>query len=278
MTKANHYKAAAELEREALHRGLLSFMEPRSASRLENRLAWASQVTYTREPRTPKIQRPRCGAKTRRGPPCRARAVSGATRCRMHGGLSTGARTEAGRAAIAESNRRRAVLRDLAELAGDVAEDRRRQWAAAIVVLSRDYPERNHDGDVRGAVLAAGVSVRTIHRWRLHPGFREAERRANARQFRCWRDARRREAREESMYTLDTPLPDFDLDKLPAVEDLLDFEIPELDDLKLPDLEFSAEDLDALLADVELHLAELPTLDLEKLLEGLELPDVEDLA
>lgn len=80
------------------------------------------------------------------------------------------------------------------------------------------------------------------------------------------------------MYTLDNPLPDFDLDALPAVEDLLDFEIPELEDLKLPDLEFSAEDLDALLADVELHLAELPTLDLEELLEGLELPDVEDLA
>ena len=29
---------------------------------------------------------PRCGAKTRRGTPCQAPAVSGKTRCRMHGG------------------------------------------------------------------------------------------------------------------------------------------------------------------------------------------------
>jgi glucans biosynthesis protein len=29
---------------------------------------------------------PRCGAKTRKGPPCRAPAVAGKARCRMHGG------------------------------------------------------------------------------------------------------------------------------------------------------------------------------------------------
>ena len=29
---------------------------------------------------------PRCGAKTRRGTPCQAPAVSGKMRCRMHGG------------------------------------------------------------------------------------------------------------------------------------------------------------------------------------------------
>ncbi|MFC5081786.1 HGGxSTG domain-containing protein [Microvirga arabica] len=29
---------------------------------------------------------PRCGAKTRSGSPCRSPAVSGRTRCRMHGG------------------------------------------------------------------------------------------------------------------------------------------------------------------------------------------------
>jgi len=31
-------------------------------------------------------QSPRCGARTRRGTPCQAPAVSGKKRCRMHGG------------------------------------------------------------------------------------------------------------------------------------------------------------------------------------------------
>ncbi len=38
---------------------------------------------------------PRCGAKTRRGTACRAPAMPNG-RCRMHGGGSTGPRTEAG--------------------------------------------------------------------------------------------------------------------------------------------------------------------------------------
>lgn len=61
----------------------------------------------------PKAERPYCGARTRKGTPCQARAVIGMRRCRLHGGYSTGPNTEAGRAAIAASNRRRAVLREL---------------------------------------------------------------------------------------------------------------------------------------------------------------------
>lgn len=34
----------------------------------------------------PMLAAPRCGAKTRWGPPCRAPAVAGRRRCRMHGG------------------------------------------------------------------------------------------------------------------------------------------------------------------------------------------------
>ena len=34
----------------------------------------------------PMTSSPRCGAKTRRGTPCQAPAVSGKMRCRMHGG------------------------------------------------------------------------------------------------------------------------------------------------------------------------------------------------
>ena len=53
----------------------------------------------------------RCGAKTRDGLTCWGIRVAGRRRCRMHGGRSTGPKTDAGRAAIAESNRRRAELR-----------------------------------------------------------------------------------------------------------------------------------------------------------------------
>lgn len=57
----------------------------------------------------PKSQRPLCGALTRMGTPCKAHSVNWWNRrCRMHGGLSTGPKTPEGRAAIAESNRRRA--------------------------------------------------------------------------------------------------------------------------------------------------------------------------
>jgi hypothetical protein len=40
---------------------------------------------------------PRCGARNRRGAPCECPALRGRRRCRLHGGLSTGARTPAGR-------------------------------------------------------------------------------------------------------------------------------------------------------------------------------------
>ncbi len=43
---------------------------------------------------------PRCGARTRSGCPCRAPAMRGRLRCRMHGGASTGPRTEVGLARL----------------------------------------------------------------------------------------------------------------------------------------------------------------------------------
>ncbi len=48
-----------------------------------------------------------CGARCRSGQPCRRKKVPCRPRCPNHGGLSTGAKTAEGRAAIAESNRRR---------------------------------------------------------------------------------------------------------------------------------------------------------------------------
>jgi hypothetical protein len=45
-----------------------------------------------------KKDRPRCGARTRAGGSCKAPALQGKERCRMHGGLSTGPKTPEGKA------------------------------------------------------------------------------------------------------------------------------------------------------------------------------------
>lgn len=57
----------------------------------------------------PKAERPKCKARCRDGHACRAIVAPGRRRCRVHGGASTGPRTAEGKAAIAESNRRRAL-------------------------------------------------------------------------------------------------------------------------------------------------------------------------
>lgn len=41
-----------------------------------------------------------CGARTRAGSPCKAKAIPGCKRCRWHGGLSTGPRTPEGKAKV----------------------------------------------------------------------------------------------------------------------------------------------------------------------------------
>ena len=48
-----------------------------------------------------------CGARTRKGSPCRKTSVAGRFRCRFHGGLSTGPRTFEGRSRVAEAQRQR---------------------------------------------------------------------------------------------------------------------------------------------------------------------------
>jgi transcriptional regulator with XRE-family HTH domain len=53
------------------------------------------------------MRRVRCGAKTRKGTPCRAKSEPGKKRCRFHGGASTGPRTAEGKARIAEAQRTR---------------------------------------------------------------------------------------------------------------------------------------------------------------------------
>lgn len=48
-----------------------------------------------------------CGAKTRKGTPCRCKSEAGKRRCKYHGGLSTGPKTQEGRDRIAEAQRKR---------------------------------------------------------------------------------------------------------------------------------------------------------------------------
>lgn len=48
-----------------------------------------------------------CGAKTRKGTPCRCKSEPGKRRCKFHGGKSTGARTPEGIERIREAQRQR---------------------------------------------------------------------------------------------------------------------------------------------------------------------------
>jgi len=53
-------------------------------------------------------QRKRCGARARSrgGAPCQCKVVPGRTRCKLHGGMSTGPKTPEGRARTTEGSRR----------------------------------------------------------------------------------------------------------------------------------------------------------------------------
>jgi len=74
----------------------------------------------------PMLGSPRCGAKTRAGTACRAPAVSGRTRCRMHGGAQGSGAPKGNRNALKhgtytkEAFRERAELRDLVQESRDL--------------------------------------------------------------------------------------------------------------------------------------------------------------
>jgi len=51
--------------------------------------------------------RVQCGAKTRKGRPCKLMSEAGRKRCKFHGGMSTGPKTVEGRKRIAEAQRMR---------------------------------------------------------------------------------------------------------------------------------------------------------------------------
>ena len=70
---------------------------------------------------------PKCGAKTRAGTPCQCPAMSNG-RCRIHGGLSTGAKTAAGLARISA-----AVLKNGRYTKEEKAKKERRAYVAGLV-------------------------------------------------------------------------------------------------------------------------------------------------
>ena len=49
----------------------------------------------------------RCNAKTRQGTPCKRKPISGGKRCRNHGGLSTGPKSEEGKERIRQGQIKR---------------------------------------------------------------------------------------------------------------------------------------------------------------------------
>lgn len=57
----------------------------------------------------------RCGAKTRHGSTCARCPAAGRTRCRLHGGASTGPRTPEGRRRVGDAARARYVAASLAD-------------------------------------------------------------------------------------------------------------------------------------------------------------------
>ena len=78
------------------------------------------------------LESPRCGARTRRGSPCRAPIVTGKARCRMHGGAE-GSGAPAGnqnalkhgrftREAMAERRALRALIREASDFVKRIEE------------------------------------------------------------------------------------------------------------------------------------------------------------
>ncbi|WP_037284599.1 helix-turn-helix domain-containing protein [Rubellimicrobium mesophilum] len=75
--------------------------------RLEERVRAERARLREREVAKAAHRRVCCGARTRKGRPCRLLSEPGRRRCKFHGGKSTGPRTAEGRARIAEAQRTR---------------------------------------------------------------------------------------------------------------------------------------------------------------------------
>ena len=93
-----------------------------------------------------------CGAGTKAGTPCQRPAVKRTGRCTRHGGKSTGARTEAGRARIAAAQtkhgrltkEKRAEARQRAQLGREIRAELKQieRWAVSEGLLDRNWKDQ----------------------------------------------------------------------------------------------------------------------------------------
>lgn len=99
---------------------------------------------------------PRCGARTRSDTQCRSPAISGKTRCRMHGGKGSGA-PKGNRNALRRGLYTKAVLARQAK-----ARDLRRRLRATIQMLGR-VSRNSLDTKIYTKGAAAAVAGRMGH-------------------------------------------------------------------------------------------------------------------
>lgn len=93
-------------QKRARDHGLLELTDPQQAAinrEAERRIAAMKE----RIAKAAGKRRVRCSAKTRKGHPCKLTSEAGKARCKYHGGMSTGPKTEAGKARIAQAQRDR---------------------------------------------------------------------------------------------------------------------------------------------------------------------------
>src|SRR5262249_56673345 len=74
--------------------------EPDSSNEARTKRGWLNNGN----PPGDFMKAPRCGAKTRRGTTCLCPAIRGRRRCKLHGGMSTGPKTQAGIERIRRAN------------------------------------------------------------------------------------------------------------------------------------------------------------------------------
>jgi transcriptional regulator with XRE-family HTH domain len=94
---ATHNNCTSTRKRARAHHGVLQILRTRKTQSSSNTLKPA---------RAKHVTPPRCAAKTRTGRPCLRKAMLNG-RCRNHGGLSSGPKSDAGRQRIAEAQKQR---------------------------------------------------------------------------------------------------------------------------------------------------------------------------
>lgn len=87
----NRFKAVVKLHKRAQMKLLQSGVNEWEVYAHLSRVDWSQFTELT------------CGARTRAGTPCKQRGLYSNGRCKLHGGLSTGPRTEAGKASSARN-------------------------------------------------------------------------------------------------------------------------------------------------------------------------------